>query len=91
MDKSFRTWADYWALMACHLVVLDKIPGVLPVGIGETLKRALADGDQANTACGNMQLCAGLKVGIEGTTQAVGKRRREREVQRRREEEAGIL
>ena len=70
MDKSFPTWTDYWALMACHLVVLDKIPGVLPVGIGETLRRdqvkliMRADGDQINTACGNFQMCEGLEAGI---------------------------
>ena len=50
------------------------------MGIGETLCRALAKlvmreaGDQANTACGNLHLCAGLKAGIEGSTHAVGKR-----------------
>ena len=73
-------WAAYRALMACHLVALDKRPGVRPVGIGETLRRALAKlvmrtaGDQAKKACGNLQLCAGLKAGIEGATHAVGQR-----------------
>ena len=49
-----------------------------PVGIGETLRRSLAklavraDGDQAKTACGNLQLCAGLKVSIEEATHDVG-------------------
>ena len=56
------------------------IEGVIPVGIGETLLQALdklvmrADGDQAKTACGNLQLCAGLKAGIERATHAVGQR-----------------
>ena len=51
------------------------------MGIGETLCRALAKlvmraaGDQAKTACGNLQMCAGLKAGIEGATHAVGQRR----------------
>ena len=31
-----------------------------------------ADGDQAKTACGNIQLCAGLKAGIEGAKHTVG-------------------
>ena len=50
------------------------------MGIGETLRRALAKlvmraaGDQAKTACGNLQLCAGLDAGIEGATHAVGQR-----------------
>ena len=54
------------------------------VGIGETLRWALAKlvmrvaGDQAKTACGNLQLCAGLEAGIEGATNAVGQRRLER-------------
>ena len=46
--------------------------------IGETLYQALAKlimraaGDQSKTACGNLQLCAGLKAGIEGATHALG-------------------
>ena len=74
-------WAAYGALMACRLVVLDKRPRVRPLGIGETLNRALAKlvmraaGDQAKTACGNLQLCAGLEAGIERATHAVGQQR----------------
>ena len=80
--------------MACCLVALDKRPGVRPVGIGETLRRALAKlvmreaGDQAKMACGNLQLCAGLKAGIDGATHAVGQRRLER-VRRRPCKEEG--
>ena len=61
------------------------------MGIGETLRRALAKlvmraaGDQAKTACGNLQLCAGLEAGIEEATHAVGQRRLAR-VRERREE-----
>ena len=50
------------------------------MGIRETLRRALAKlvmraaGEQAKTACGNLQLCAGLEAGIEGDTHAVGLR-----------------
>ena len=60
MDNYSPPLAAYRALMACCLVVLDKRPGVCPVGIGETLRRALtklvmkAAGDQAKTACGNL-------------------------------------
>ena len=70
--------------MAYHLVALYKRPGVRPVGIGETLCRARtklvtrAAGDQAKTAWGNLQLCAGLEDGIEGATHTVGQRRLER-------------
>ena len=86
-------WAAYRALVACRLVALDKRPGVRPVGIRETLRRALANlamraaGDQAKTACGNLQLCAGLKAGIEGETHAVGQRKLERVRARRVETE----
>ena len=67
-----------------------------PVGIGETLRQALAKfvmraaGDQAKTACGNLQLCAGLEAGIEGATHAVGQQRLSRVRERREvtEEEA---
>ena len=51
------------------------------MGIGETLHQALAKlvmraaGDQAKMACGNLQLYAGLKAGIEGETHAVGQQR----------------
>ena len=87
-------WSAYRALMACCLVELDKRPGVHPVGIGETLCRALAKlimreaGDQAKTACGNLQLCAGLKAVIEGATHAVGQHILERVRGKRLEEEA---
>ena len=70
--------------MACRLVVLDKQPGLRPVVIGETLRRDLAKlviraaGDQAKTACGNLQMCVGLEAGIEGSTHAMGQRRLER-------------
>ena len=93
MANSSSPWADYRALMACRLVALDKRPRVRPVGIGETLCRALAKlvtraaGDQAKTACGNLQLCAGLKAGIEGDTHSVGQRRLERVRARRVETE----
>ena len=70
--------------MACRLFLLDRRPGIRPVNIGETLRRALAKlvmraaGEQAKTACGNLQLCAGLEAGIEGATHAVSQRRVER-------------
>ena len=43
-----------------------------------------AAGDQAKTTCGNIQMCEGLKAGIEGSTHAVGKQRLAR-VRARRE------
>ena len=72
-------------------MALDKRLGVRPVGIVETLCQDLAKifmraaGDQAKTACGNLQLCTGLEASIEGATHAVGKWRLERVQERRRE------
>ena len=93
MAHSSPPWAAYRALMACCLVALDKWPGVSPVGIGETLRRALAKlvmraaGDQAKSVCGNLQLCAGLEAGIEGATHSVRQRRLEQVRIRRQEGE----
>ena len=42
MANSYPPWAAYCALMECGPVALYKRPGVRPVGIGETLHRALA-------------------------------------------------
>ena len=46
--------------------------GILPVGVGETIRRVMGKsllkftGMQAQMACGSDQLCAGLPMGIEG-------------------------
>ena len=93
MANSSPPWAAYRALMACRLVVLDKQPGVRPMGIGETLCQALAKvvmraaKEQAKTACGNLQLCAGLEAGIEGATHNVGQQRQARLRERREDAE----
>ena len=42
MVNSSPTWAAYCALLDYHLVVIDKISGVRPVGIRERLCRSLA-------------------------------------------------
>ena len=66
MANSSHPLDAYRALIYYCLVVLDKRPGVRPVGIGETLCRALAKlvikayGEHAKKACGNIHLCAGL-------------------------------
>ena len=77
-------WTAYHTLMACSMVTLDKRPEVRPVGIGETLRRALAKlvmrvaGAQSKTSCGNLQLCADLEAVIEGESYAVVQTRLER-------------
>ena len=52
------------------------------VEIGKKLRRTLAKlvmmaaGDQSYTAYRNLQLCAGLKAGIEGATHAMRQKRK---------------
>ena len=76
------------------MVTLDKRPEVRPVGIGETLRRALAKlvmrvaGAQSKTSCGNLQLCADLEAVIEGESYAVVQTRLERARQIWSKEEA---
>ena len=70
-------WAAYRELMGGRLLALDKCPGVRPIGIGETWRRASAKcllrvaGPAAKEACGSTQLCAGLEAGIEGAVHSM--------------------
>ena len=75
--NSIVPWSSVRALMASKLVALDKCPGVRPVGVGEALRRVIG-----KTVCmitrtdieevaGIDQLCAGMKLGIEGAIHAV--------------------
>ena len=63
--------------MSSHLVALNKMPGVCPVGIGDTWRHLLTKsillvcGKDAKEACSTDQLCAGLEAGIEGTIHSV--------------------
>ncbi len=58
-------------------VALDKSPGVRPLRIGESWMRLWSDCSHTKTkvvatnACGNTQLCAGLRSGIEANLYAV--------------------
>ena len=59
------------------------------MGIEETFLRAVskivmrAAGEQEKTACGNLQLCAGLEAGIEGANHSIGQKIVERVLARR--------
>ena len=61
-------WEAYRAFMSGRMVVLNKQPGVRPVGIGETWRRLFSNivlkftGPEATTACQDDQLCAGLET-----------------------------
>jgi hypothetical protein len=63
--------------MAGRLLAIDKCPGICPIGIGETWRRAIAKcilhvaGKDAKEACGIDQLCAGFKSGIEGAVHSM--------------------
>ena len=73
-------------LIACGLVVLDKIPGLRSMGIVKTLRWDLAKliiraaGYQSKMAWKNLQLFTGFEDGIKGETHAVGKRKTEKVV-----------
>ena len=42
LSNGFPPWAGYRGLMSGRLCALDKCPGVRPVGVGETWRRATA-------------------------------------------------
>ena len=63
--------------MEGRLVTLEKNPSVIPMVIVEECQIILADiilhvgGSQEKEACRSVNLCAGLKSGIEGDINAV--------------------
>ena len=58
--------------MSGRLIVLDKHPGVRPLGVGETWRRLCANillkvaGTESNMVCQDDQLCSGIKAVIDG-------------------------
>ena len=70
-------YAAYRAVNTVRTVALDKRPGVRPLGVGEVWMRLWSDCSHLQTksaatiACGNTQLCAGLRSGIEANLHAV--------------------
>ena len=65
------------ALFSCRLVALNKLPGVRPIGIGETCRRIIGKavlsvlGQDVLEAIGSVQLCAGQKGGCEAAVHAL--------------------
>ena len=70
-------WAAYGAYMSGHLIVLDKQPGVRPVGVGETWRLIFSNivlkvtGPEATMSCYDEQLYDGLKSAIYGAVHRV--------------------
>uniref|UniRef100_A0A0G4GC64 Reverse transcriptase domain-containing protein n=1 Tax=Chromera velia CCMP2878 TaxID=1169474 RepID=A0A0G4GC64_9ALVE len=70
-------WDQVKALITYQLVVLDKCPGVRPVGIGEAIRRLLGKAvmketrEELQEACRADQLCSSLMGGLEGGIHAV--------------------
>ena len=64
-------------LLACHLIALDKNPGVRSMGIGEVARRIIAKAvlcvvrPDIQAASGCLQLCAGQISGVEAAVHAV--------------------
>ena len=58
-------------LVACRLIPLDKLPGVRPIGVGETLRRICGKAiswtlkEEIKAAAGPLQSCASHGAGAE--------------------------
>ena len=69
--------ASIHPLLVCRLIVLDKCPGVRPIGVGEVTQRIIAKSiltvvrDDVQEAAGSVQLCAGQISGVEAAIHAV--------------------
>ena len=65
------------AFVTCHLIALDKCPGVRPIGIGETARRIIGRAiakvlsDDIQMAAGPLQHCAGRQSGCESVVHAM--------------------
>ena len=65
------------SLMACHLIALNKNPGVRPIGIDEIAKRIIAKAilfvarPDIQEAMGCLQMCGDQISGIEAAVHSV--------------------
>ena len=67
------------SFVICHLIALDKNPGVRPIGVGETVRHLIAKvvlsviHDDIQAAAGPLQLCAGQLCGCEAAVHSMRK------------------
>ena len=65
------------ALVACRLILLNKCPGVRPIGVGEVVRRIISKAvlkivsHDIQAAAGSLQVCAGQKGGCEAAIHAM--------------------
>ena len=65
-------WDAYQAMMSVRMIELERQPGIIPVGVGETWRRMMeksllqVTGKEAKAACRTDQLVGGVEAGIEG-------------------------
>ena len=65
------------AFVACRLILLNKCPGVRPIGVGEVLHRTIGKAvmrivqTDVATAAGLLQVCASLQGGCEAAVHAM--------------------
>jgi hypothetical protein len=77
LSNGLPPYAAYHAVNTVCPVALGKCPGIRPLGVGEVWMRLWSDRSHmktkvaANSACGNTQLCAGLRSGIQANLHAV--------------------
>ena len=63
--------------MSERLIAWNNLPGVRPLGVGETWRQIFekcvlkVTGSEATNTCKDEQICTGLKEGIDGEVQRV--------------------
>jgi hypothetical protein len=76
LANNLPPWAAYRAMWSGRLLALDKMPGVRPLGIGETWRRDISKavlliaGREVAMVCKTDSLCGGLQGGIDGVIHA---------------------
>ena len=78
-DRSCHEDNSLDALFACRLIPLNKNPGLRPIGIGEILRRIIGKSvmyilkPNIIDSSGDLQLCAGQKLGCEAAVHSMAR------------------